>query len=120
MVEEAGSPPIATSEPLSVVVVGLLVGVSGSGWHLLGSEPLLVSPAGLWDMASDMRIGMDMLTVEHIHTTYSVSRITMSEGRSASLGSGVALYHHFDVVSSTSKHLTPPTHHQHPLLVADC
>ena len=31
MVEEAGSPPIAISEPLNVAVVGLLVGISSSG-----------------------------------------------------------------------------------------
>ena len=69
MVEEAGLPPIATSDPLRVVVVGHLVGVSGSGCHSVGWGPLLVSLAGLWDTASDMSIGMDTLTVEHSHTT---------------------------------------------------
>ena len=114
MVEEAGLPLIATSDPWSVVVVGSLVGVSGSGCHLV---PLLVSLAELWDTASEMSIGMDTLTAECPHTTYRVSCITVSEGCSASLGSGVAVYNCLDTVSSTSTHLTPrpPTTRTHLL-----
>ena len=69
MVEEAGAPPIATSESLSAVMVGSLVGVSGSGCHSVGLGPLVVSLAGLWDMASDMSTGIDILTEEFHHTT---------------------------------------------------
>ena len=74
MVEE-GTPAAATVRSVSrnSTSVGCLVGVCGSGCHSVGLGPSLVSVvvslAGCWDTASDIRAGMDILTALCLYTT---------------------------------------------------
>ena len=74
MVEEGTSTaPTVRSVSRNTTSVGCIVGVSGSGCHSVGLGPSLVSVvvslAGCWDTASDIRAGMDILTASLFHTT---------------------------------------------------